>query len=95
MLCLWQASSPSREWLFGITVESITENWRALCPSSQLTADAWGGSLVSGFVVLVAILKSIKVQGMMLKIKREVKLSRIAEQQLGNATANCLVWLSV
>ena len=67
---LWQASSHRGELLFGVTVDSITENWRALCHRSQLTASTWGGSLVHGIVVvLVAILKSIKVQGMILKIK--------------------------
>ena len=58
-----------RELLFRVTVESITENWTALCYRSQLTASTWGGSLVHGFVVVLAILKSIKVQGMVLKIK--------------------------
>lgn len=68
--CLWQASSHKRELLFGAIVESLTGNGRALCHRSQLTASTWGGSLVCGFVVvLVAILKSIKVQGTLLKIK--------------------------
>lgn len=65
--CLWQVSSHRRELLFGVSVESVTENWRALCHKSQLTANTGGDGLVCEFVVLV--LKSIKVQGMMLKIE--------------------------
>lgn len=70
MLCfVQQASSHRTDLLLGVTAESINENWRALCHRAQLTAGTWRGSLVCEFVVLVAILKSIKGQGMTLKIK--------------------------
>lgn len=68
--CLWQSSTRRTELVFGVTVESITENWRGLCHRAWLFTSTSGGGLVCKFiVVLVAVLKSMKVQGMMLKIK--------------------------
>lgn len=70
MLCfVQQASSHRRDLLLGVSAESINEDWRAVCHRAQLTAGTWRGSLVCEFVVLVAILKSVKGQGMMLRIK--------------------------
>lgn len=56
--------------IFGATVESIIETWRALYHRLDLTASTAGVSVVCGFVVvLVVILKFIKAQGRILKIK--------------------------
>lgn len=56
--------------IFGVTVESITESWRALYRRFELIASTAGVSGICGFVVvLVVILKFIKAQGRMLKIE--------------------------
>lgn len=65
---MWQVSPHRRLLIFGITVECITETWGALYHSFELTASTAGVSVVCRFVVLV-ILKFIKAQGRILKIK--------------------------
>lgn len=64
------AGQPTQQRVnFGVTVESITESWRALYHRFELIASTAGVSGICGLVILVVILKFIKAQGRMLKIK--------------------------